>query len=85
MRRVDKSPDGIVEFENIVLYPSLAVEHPGVALGQDQPLPLIKVELSPQAHTKDAVARNTNLQPLDIAAVGAALSLVHANADKLDG
>ena len=29
---VDESPKGIVEVKDIVLYPSLATEHPGVAL-----------------------------------------------------
>jgi hypothetical protein len=36
---VDESPEGIVDIEDVVLYPSLAAEHPGVVLGQDQPLP----------------------------------------------
>ena len=30
---VDESPEGIVDVENVVLYPSLAAEHPGVVLG----------------------------------------------------
>jgi hypothetical protein len=45
---VDKLPEEIVKIRDIVLYPSLAVEHPGVVLGQDQPLPAIKEELVPQ-------------------------------------
>jgi len=45
---VDKFPEGIVEAEDVVLYPSLAVEHPGVVLGRDQPLPSIEEELVPQ-------------------------------------
>jgi hypothetical protein len=36
---VDEFPEGIVDIEDVVLYPSLAAEHPGVVLGQDQPLP----------------------------------------------
>jgi hypothetical protein len=55
---VDESPKGIVEVQDIILYPSLATEHPGVALGRDQPLPLIKEELVPQGHAEDAAACN---------------------------
>ena len=82
---VDESPEGIVDVEDIVLYPSLAAEHPGVALRQDQPLPSIEEEFVPQGRAKDAVACNANLQPLDIAGVGAASPFVHANGDKLNG
>jgi hypothetical protein len=41
----DKFPKGIVKVKDIVLYPSLATEHPGVVLGRDQPLPSIEEEL----------------------------------------
>jgi hypothetical protein len=44
---VDEFPEGIVEVKDVVLYPSLAAGHPGVVLGRDQPLPLIKEELIP--------------------------------------
>jgi hypothetical protein len=81
---VDESPEGIVDVKNVTLYPSLAAEHPGVALGQDQPLPSIEVELVPQGRAKDAAARNANIQPLDIAGVWAAPPLVHANVNELD-
>jgi hypothetical protein len=73
---VDESPEGIVDLKDITLYPSLAAEHPGVALGQDQPLPSIKVELVPQGRAEDAAAHNANIQPLDIAGVWAAPPLV---------
>ena len=45
---VDEFPEGIVDVEDVVLYPSLAAEHPGVVLGRDQPLPSIEEELVPQ-------------------------------------
>jgi hypothetical protein len=32
-KEVDESPEGIVEVEDVILYPSLAAEHPEVALG----------------------------------------------------
>jgi hypothetical protein len=79
--KVDEFPEGIVEVEDVVLYPSLAAEHPGVVLGQDQPLPLIEEELVPQVHAKDTAACNANLQPFDVAGVAAA-PIVHANADE---
>ena len=69
-KEVAESHEGIDEVEDVILYPSLAAEHPGVALGRDQPLPLIKEELIPQGRAEDAAARNTNLQPLDVAGVG---------------
>jgi hypothetical protein len=80
-KEVDEFPEGIVEVEDVVLYPSLAAEHPGVVLGRDQPLPSIEEELVPQGRAKDAAARNANLQPFNIAGVAAA-PIVHANADK---
>jgi hypothetical protein len=78
---VDEFPKGIVEVEDIVLYPSLAAEHPGVALGRDQPLRSIEEELIPQGQAKDAAACNANLRPFDVSGVAAA-PIVHANADK---
>jgi hypothetical protein len=78
---VDEFPEGIVKVEDVILYPSLAVEHPGVVLGGDQPLPSIEEELVPQGRAEDAAARNANLQPFDVAGVAAA-PIVHANVDK---
>jgi hypothetical protein len=80
---VDEFPEGIVDVEDVVLYPSLAAEHPGVVLGRDQPLPLIEEEMVPQGRVEDAAARNANLQQFDVAGVEAA-PIVHTNADKLD-
>ena len=73
----------IINIEDVVLYPSLAAEHPGVVLGRGQPLPSIEEELVPQGQTKDAAARNANLRLFDIAGVVAA-PIVHANADELE-
>ncbi len=82
-KEVDDFPEGIVDIEYIILYPSLAAEYPGVVLGRDQPLPLIEEELVPQGRAEDAAARNANLQPFDVTGVAAA-PIVHANTDKLD-
>jgi hypothetical protein len=80
---VDEFPKGIIDIDDVVLYPSLTAEHPGVVLGQDQPLPSIEEELVPQGQAEDAAARNANLRPFDVAGVGAA-PIVHTNVDKLD-
>jgi len=71
---MDESPEGIVDIEDVALYPSLAAEHPGVVLWQDQPLPLIEEELVPQGQAD---------QPFDVAGVMAA-PIIHANADELN-
>jgi hypothetical protein len=80
---VDEFPKGIIDIEDVVLYPSLAAEHPGMVLERDQPLPSIEEELAPQGQAEDAAARNTNLRLFDVTGVMAA-PIVHANADKLD-
>jgi hypothetical protein len=80
---VDDFPKGIIDIEDIVLYPSFTVEHPEVVLGGDQPLPSIEEELIPQGRAKDAAAHNANLQLVDVARVAAA-PIVHTNADKLN-
>jgi hypothetical protein len=80
---VDKFPEGIIDIEDVVLYPSLAAEHPGVVLGRDQPLPSIEEELVTQGQAEDTTACNANLRPFNVAGVVAAL-IVHANTDELD-
>jgi hypothetical protein len=80
---VDESPEGIDDIEDVVLYPSLAAEHPGVVRGKDQTLPSIEVELVPQGQAEDAAACNANIQPFDVAGVVAA-PIVHTNANELD-
>jgi len=80
---VDEFPKGIVDTEEVILYPYIAAEHLGVVIGQDQPLPLIEEELVPQGQAKDAAARNANIQPFYVAGVVAA-PIVHANADELN-
>jgi hypothetical protein len=42
---------------------------------------LIKEELVPQGHAKDAASCNANLRPFNVAGVAAA-PIVHANAEK---
>jgi hypothetical protein len=80
-KEVDEFPEGIVKVKDVILYPSLAAEQPGVVLGRDQLLPSIEEELVPQGRAEDAAAPNANLRPFDVAGVAAA-PIIHANADK---
>jgi hypothetical protein len=79
---VGKYPEGIVE-EEVVLYPALAAEIPGVVLDQDQPIPLIEDKIEPQGRAKDAAARKANIEPFNVAGVDA-LTIVHANNNEID-
>jgi hypothetical protein len=68
---VDEHSEGIIEEEDVILYPSLAAEQPGIILGRDQPLPSIEVDLIPQGQAEDQAARNANIDPYDVAGVEA--------------
>jgi hypothetical protein len=78
----DKYPEWLVE-EDVVLYPSLAVEIPGVVLEQGLPIPTIEEKIEPQGHAKDAEARNANLKPFDVTGVEA-LMIIGTNNNKID-
>ncbi len=69
----------------MILYPSLAAEIPGVILEQDLPIPTIedKIEPQDQDRAKDAVARNANLEPFDVAGVNAPM-IIRANNDDIN-
>ena len=54
---VGETPKGIIE-EDVVLYPSLAAETPGVVLERDQPIPSMEDKIKPQGRAKEAAARN---------------------------
>jgi hypothetical protein len=71
---VDELPEGIIKVKDVVLYSSLAAEHPGVVLWQDQLLPSIKEELIPQGRAEDDTAQNANLEPFDVTGAAAASS-----------
>jgi hypothetical protein len=79
---VDEYPEGLVK-EDVVLYPSLAAEIPGVVLERDLPIPTIKDEIKPQGCTKDATAGNANLESFYIAGVDA-LIIICANNNKIN-
>jgi hypothetical protein len=79
---VDECPEGIVE-EDVVLYPSLVAEFPGVTLGRDHPIPTIEEEIMLQGHDKAVVARNANMEPFATAGVDAP-TIIHADINEID-
>jgi hypothetical protein len=78
---VDEYTEGHVD-KDMVLYPSLTAEIPWVVLEQDLPIPTIDDKIVPQGLAKDAMARNANLKPLDVAGVGAP-TILCANNDEI--
>jgi hypothetical protein len=60
---VDKQQEGLVE-EDLVPYPSLAMEFPGVFLDHD--ISAIKDKIIPQGCVEDAAAQNANLALLEV-------------------
>jgi hypothetical protein len=79
---VDKTPEGIIK-EDVVLYPSLAVETPGVVLERDQPIPSMEDKIEPQGRAKDTAAQNANLEPTNAAGVNTP-TIIHANANEIN-
>jgi hypothetical protein len=79
---VNEYPNRLVD-KDMVLYPSLLTEIPGVVLEQDLPIPTIEDKIKPQGHAKDATARNANLKPLDVTGVDM-LTIICANNNKID-
>ena len=68
---------------NIVLYPSLAAETPGVVLERDQPIPSVEDKIKPQGRAKDAAAQNANLEPINVAGVNTP-TIIHVNANEIN-
>jgi hypothetical protein len=52
---VDENPEGTVK-EDMIPYPSLVAEFPGVTLDRNHPVPSIEGKIPPQGHAEDAVA-----------------------------
>jgi hypothetical protein len=80
-KEVDKCPEGIIE-EDMVLYPSLVAEFPGVTLGQDHLIPTIEEDIIPQGCTRADAACNANMEQFAVARVDAS-TIIHANIMKL--
>jgi hypothetical protein len=66
---IDKHPQGLVE-EEVVLYPTLAAELPGVTIGRDIPVTAVEDDIVPQGRAEDAVAANAGLAPMEPGALG---------------
>jgi hypothetical protein len=86
---VDKCPEGILDKEDVILYPLLAAELPGVVLqGRDMPRPSIEADLTPQGCTEDEATQNANHELFDIVGVdqpaAAAHAIVHAKDGKIN-
>ena len=79
---VDECPESIVE-EDVVLFPSLVAEFPGVTLGRDHPTPAIDEEILPQGRAEADAARNANMEPFAVAGVDAP-TIVHANMNEIE-
>ncbi|KAL3810038.1 hypothetical protein ACHAXA_000207 [Cyclostephanos tholiformis] len=59
---VDEQVEHIVT-EDVVPYPSLAAEFPGVIIERDTPFPSIEHDVIPQGLAEDAAAQNANIAP----------------------
>jgi hypothetical protein len=70
---------GVVD-EDIILYPSITAEFPGVA--RMCHITPIKEEFEPHGHAEDATARSANFGPVIIAGVNA--HAIPANPDEID-
>jgi hypothetical protein len=61
---IDKHREGLIE-EDVVLYPTLAAEIPGVTLDRELLVTPIEDKIAPQGRVEDAAAANAGLAPLD--------------------
>jgi hypothetical protein len=80
---VDECPEGILEEDDVILYPSIAAELPGVELKHDTPRPSIEADLIPHGQAEDKAARNANHEPFGIVGVEPAV-VIHAEEGEID-
>ena len=66
---IDEAPEGLVE-EDVVPYPSIAAELPGVALEPDAGVAPVEDKTEPHGGPEDAAAANAGLDPIDVSGVG---------------
>jgi len=82
---VDECPEGILEEDDVLLYPSIAAELPGVALEHDMPQPSIKADINPHGRKEDEATRNANQEPFGVVGVEpAAGAITHAKDGEID-
>jgi hypothetical protein len=80
---VDKYNENIVE-KNAILYPSLAVEFPGITLGRNVAVPSIEDDIFPHGLAKDAAAQNANAAPFVVQEWINGLGAIQANDNEID-
>ena len=80
---VNECPEGILDNEDVILYPSIAAELPGVDLKHDTPRPLIEADLIPHCQAEDEATRNANHKPFGVVGVEPA-AVIHAEEGKID-
>jgi hypothetical protein len=85
--KIDKTPEEILEADDIVPYLSMAAKFPGVELSCDTPIPSIEDDVVPQGQAEDAAANNMNIDPnqrhlVDVPGVGP--NIVQANPNKIE-
>ncbi len=78
---IDESPEGLVA-EDVVLYPSIVAEFPGVTLDRDIAVAMVEDDVEPHGRLEDAAAHNAGLEPVDIAGVDRA-AIIDALDDEL--
>ncbi len=76
--KVNKYPKVLIK-EDVVLYPSIVADIPGVVLEQDLPIQMIEDKFEPQGRAEDATARNPNLKLFNIAGVDAPMIICAIN------
>ena len=78
---LDESPEGLVA-EDVVLYPSIVAEFPGVTLDRDIAVATVEDDVEPHGRLEDAAAHNAGLEPVAIAGVDRA-AIIDALDDEL--
>ena len=66
---VNECPEGILEEDNVILYPSIVAELPGIDLEHNTPRPSIEADLIPHGQAEDEAARNANHESFGVVGV----------------
>ncbi len=87
--KIDKTPEGILEANNVLPYLSIAAKFPGVELSRNTPILSIEDDVVPQGQAKDAAANNGNIDPnqrhlVNVAGVGPNIVQTNPNKIKFD-
>jgi hypothetical protein len=80
---VDEQVEHIVE-EEVVPYPSLAAEFPGVTIERDTPIASIENNIVPQGLAEDAAALNANIAPFNAQEWMNGPAAIHADHGKIE-